>query len=68
MKAQKEKKKSQQNQKRNQKDFTPATGVNTTDNSKQSCNRPTKSNAANIICYCCNKKGHYAKNCTKSKN
>ena len=67
-KARKEKKKSRRNRRRNQEDFTPATGVNTTDTSKQSCDRPQKSDPANITCYRYNKKGHYANNCTEPKN
>ena len=67
-KAQKEKKKSRRNQKKNQKDSTLAIRVNTTNVSKQSCNRPKKSDPANVTYYRCNKKSHYAKRCTEPKN
>ena len=67
-KAQKEKKKSWWNRKKNQENSTPATRVNTTDTSKRSCDRPKKSDSANVTYYRCNKKGHYANKCTKSKN
>ena len=66
-KAWKEKKKSWQNQKSNQEDFTPATKVNTSNTSKQSRDRPKKSDLADVTYYCCNKKGHYANKCTGAK-
>ena len=67
-KAQKEKKKSRRNRKRNQEDSIPASRVNTTDALKRSCDRPKKSDPANLTCYCCNKKSHYANKYTEPKN
>ena len=66
--AWKEKKKSRWNWRRNQKDSTPATRVNTTDASKQSGNIPIKSDPANDMYYSCNKKAHYANKYMEPKN
>ena len=67
-KARKEKKKSRRIRRRDQEDSTLATGVNTTDTSKRSHDRPKKSDPADVTCYRCNKKGHYANNYTEPKN
>lgn len=67
-KAQKKKKKSLWDQKKNQEDFTLATGVNRTDVLRQSYNRPKKSDTAKIKYYYYKNKGHYINKCPKPKN
>lgn len=64
----KKKKKSWQNQKRNQKDSILATGVNTTDTLKQSQNRSKKFDTAEIMYYPCKNKSHYTNKYLESKN
>ena len=75
-KAQKKKKKNDHQNKRDcraRKGSIPATGVNTTDaeNSKKKRNGSNYRNPSKVVCYNCNKKGHYSNKCPKppkSKN
>lgn len=65
-KAGKKKKKSRQKWRKNQENFTLATGVSTTDASRQ--NRFKKSDPAKITCYHYNKKGYYINRYMEPKN
>ena len=47
------------------KEQTPATNVNTTDVSKK---KKKRRDVSEITCFNCDKKGHFASNCTKPKN
>lgn len=67
-KAWKKKKKSWYNQRKNQENFTSAIGVNTTDTSRENCNKAKKFNTAEIIYYCYKNKGQYINKCPKLKN
>ena len=50
---------------REQKKQTPATNVNTTNVSKK---KKKRCDVGEITCFNCNKKGHFASNCTEPKN
>ena len=50
---------------RKQKEQTPATNVNTTNVSKK---KKKKHDVSEIMCFNCDKKGHFANDCTKPKN
>ena len=75
-KARKEKKKNNRQNKRDrraQKGSTPPTGVNTinADDSKKKRNGSNRCDPSEVVCYNCNKKGHYSNKCPeppKSKN
>ena len=75
-KARKEKKKNDCQNKRDgcaQKGYTPATGVNTTnaDDNKKKKNVSNRRDPSEVVCYNCNKTGHYSNKCLKppkSKN
>ena len=75
-KAQKKKKKNDRQNKRDcraREGSTPATGVNTTDadNRKKKRNSCNRRDPSEVVCYNCNKKGHYLNKCPKppkSKN
>lgn len=63
--ARKKKKKRWQRGKSEKKEAnfnTSTTGVNMTNT-----NKSQKKNASRVVCYNCNKKGHYFRNCTKPK-
>ena len=57
----KDKKKKLQNRRREQNEQTPATG----DNTKAPKKKKKRRDSSEVTCFNCNKKGHYANNCTK---